>query len=102
MKLQCQLFASNFVLNALLGEFTSIDSMYQSYKPTIWTAIKLLWTEPVLDQLSATASPQPKRSLLPFLGDALQWLTETVTTKDMIEIKWQINLLMQEQTKQGT
>ena len=35
MKLQYQIFASNFLLNALLEEVTNIDSIYQPYKSTI-------------------------------------------------------------------
>ena len=35
VKLQCQPLASHFVLDALLGEFSNIDSTYESYKPTI-------------------------------------------------------------------
>ena len=100
MKLQYQTFASIFVLNAVLGEFTNIDSIYQSYIPTIQVAIQLLWTEPVLNKLSPADSPWPKGSLLPFLGDALQCLTWTATMKDMTEIKQQINLLMQKPTKE--
>ena len=57
MKLQYQPFASNFILNALLGEFTNIDSIYQSYKLTIKMAIQLLWTEPALNKLSTADSP---------------------------------------------
>ena len=63
-------------------------------------AKQLLWTEPALDKLLTANNPWPKRSLLPFLEDALWWLTGTTTTKNPVEIKWQINLLMQEQTKQ--
>ena len=63
-------------------------------------AKQLLWTEPALDKLSPTDSPWLKRTLLPFFGDALQWLTGTATTKDMTEIRQWINILMQEQTKQ--
>ena len=47
--------------------------------------IQCLWAEPVQDKLSPTDSPAPKRSLLPFLGDALQWLTGTGTIKDTTE-----------------
>ena len=72
MKLQCQPFAPNFMLSALLGEFTNIDSIYQLYKPTIQMAIQLLQTEPALDKLSTADNPQAKSSLLPFLGDALK------------------------------
>ena len=56
------------------------------------------WTN--LDKLSTADSPWPKRSLLPFSGDALEWLTGTATMKDMTEIKQQRNLLIQEQAKQ--
>ena len=102
MKLQWQPFTSSFVFNALLGEFPNIDSIHQSYRPTIWMPVQLLWTEPVLDKLSPANCPWPMRSLLPFLRDALQWLTGTATTKEMWEIKHCINQLMQEQTKQET
>ena len=63
-------------------------------------AIQLLQIELVLDELSPTESPWPKKSLLPFLADALQGLKETATKKDMTDIQWWINLLMQEETKQ--
>ena len=35
MKLQHQPLTSSFVLSALLGEITNIDSINQSYEPTI-------------------------------------------------------------------
>ena len=35
VKLQGQMPASHLVLNALLDEFSNINSMYESYKPTI-------------------------------------------------------------------
>ena len=92
--------ASGFILNTLLGQFTNISSIYQLYKPIMCTSIQLLQIEPVLDKLSTADGLQPQRSLPPFLADALQWSTVTATTKDTTEIKWQINLLMQEQTKQ--
>ena len=44
MKLQHQLFTSHIVLNAILGEFTNTDSIYQLYEPNIWIAIQLIWT----------------------------------------------------------
>ena len=88
MKLQCQPFATYFILNALLGEFTNIESIYQLHKPTIQMAIQLPQTEPVLNKLSTADSPLLKSSLLTFLGDALQWLTGTATMKDMTEINW--------------
>ena len=62
--------------------------------------MQILQTGPVLNKLSPTDSPQPKGILLPFLGDALHWLTGTASTMDMQEIKQQITQLLQEQTKQ--
>ena len=41
-----------------------------------------------------------KRSLLPFLGDALSWLTGTATTKDVNTIKSRINQLISTQQNQ--
>ena len=41
-----------------------------------------------------------KKSLLPFLGDALKWLTGTATMRDTQEIKQYINQLIHKQTKQ--
>ena len=35
LKLQGQLLAFQLVLSALLDEFPNIDSIYESYKPTI-------------------------------------------------------------------
>ena len=90
----------NFVLNALLGEFTSVDSIYQSYEPTIWMAVQLSRAEWALNRLTTADNPQCKRSLLPFLGDTLQWLMGTATMNDTREIRWQVHLLIQEQTQQ--
>ena len=56
MKLK-QPFTSIFILNALLGGFTNIDTIYQLYKPSIQRAIQLLQTEPVFDKLLPTDSP---------------------------------------------
>ena len=48
--------------------------------------------------------PQPitrcRRSLLPFLGTALSWLTGTATTKDICSIKTRINQLIATQSSQ--
>ena len=41
-----------------------------------------------------------KRSLLPFLGDALKWFTGTATTRDTWEIKQHVNQLIHAQSKQ--
>ena len=54
------------------------------------------WTESI--ENAEQISGQNTLHIL-FLGDAQQWLTGTATMKDKPEIKWQINLIMQEQTK---
>ena len=41
-----------------------------------------------------------KRSLLPFLGNALRWLTGTATTKDVTNIKEHVNQLIEAQSIQ--
>ena len=41
-----------------------------------------------------------KRSLLPFLGDALRWLTGAATTKDVNSIKEHVNQLNEAQSTQ--
>ena len=63
VKFQDQPLVSQLVADALLDEFASIDNIYESYKPTIESALRLLETD--------LENAQSKRSLLPFLGDAL-------------------------------
>ena len=53
VKLQGQVLASHFVLNAFLDEFSNIDSIYKSYNPTIGLAVQLLKT--VSENLSPPA-----------------------------------------------
>ena len=92
MKLKDLMLSSQLVLNALLDEFSNIDKIYKSYKPTIKSAVQLLKTD--------SENPWSKRSLLPFLGDALKRLTGTDTMRDTWEIKQHVNQLIQAQTKQ--
>ena len=66
VKHQDQLLASQLVLNALLDEFSNTNSIYESYKPTISSAVQLL--KPDSDNMSPPEIPLSKRSLLPFLG----------------------------------
>ena len=89
MKLKGQLLAENFVLNALPDESSNIDSIYKYYKPTIWSAVQLLKTE--LENMSPSENPWSKRNLLPFLGDALKWLTDTATMTDTWEMNQHVN-----------
>ena len=81
------------LLLMLQVELTNIKDIYNSCKTTIMFALKLLQTNPSFDGQS-----QPhihhRRSLLPFLGDALSWFTETATTKEINSIKTWINQLI--------
>ena len=76
-----------------------IEDIYNSCKTTIISAIKLLQTNPSFDGQLQSHSHH-KRSLLPFLGDALRWLTGTATTKDINSIKTWINQLIAMQSSQ--
>ena len=48
----------------------------------------------------STLNKHTKRSLLPFLGDALSWLARTVMTKDIRDIKRRVNQLIGTQSQQ--
>ena len=82
------------LLTTLQLELSNIQDIYKSSKTTITSAIKLLNS----NQLQTRA--QCRRSLLPFLGDVLSWLTGTATTKDIHSIKTRINQLIATQTSQ--
>ena len=73
--------------------------MYSSCKTTIISAVDLLHTNPSFDRQSQSHICH-RRSLLPFLGDALRWLTVAATTKDINSIKTQINQLIVTQLSQ--
>ena len=72
---------------------------YPSYKPIIIPAINLLNTDPSFDGHS-NHNNHLRRSLLPFLGDTLSWLTGTSTTKDVNNIKKRVNQLTEAQSTQ--
>ena len=84
------------LLSTLQLELSNIQDIYNSGESTIASAIQLLNSN----------QPQTcihcRRSLLPFLGDALSWLTGTATTKDIHSIKTWINQLIATQTSQHT
>ena len=82
------------LLTTLQLELSNIQDIYKSSEATITSAIKLLNS----NQLQTKA--QCRRSLLPFLGDALSWLTGTATTKNIHSIKTRINQLIATQTSQ--
>ena len=87
------------LLSMLQVELSNIEDIYNSGKTTIISAIKLLQSNPSFDGKS-----QPhichRRSLLPFLGDALSWLTGIASTKDINTIKTWINKLIATQLSQ--
>ena len=82
------------LLSTLQLELSNIQDIYRSSESTITSAIQLLNS----NQLQTHA--QCRRSLLPFLGDALSWLTVTATTKDIHSIKTRIHQLIAMQTSQ--
>ena len=81
------------LLSTLQVELSNIEDIYNSGKTTIISAIKLLQSQP-------QTHIHCRRSLLPFLGDALSWLTGTATTKDINSIKTRINQLITTQSSQ--
>ena len=87
------------LLSPLQVELDTIYDMYNSHRPTIISAINLLNTDPSLDW-NMNSNTHHKRSLLPFLGDALQWLTGNATTKDINSIKAHVNQLNETQSTQ--
>ena len=74
-------------------ELSNIQDIYNSGETIITSAIKLL-------QSNQPQTHIHHRSLLPFLGDDLSWLTGTATTKDIHSIKTRINQLIATQTSQ--
>ena len=78
--------APNYLLSALQAQLANLGSNYTLYNPLILTVTQLLKREPPFNGMSPL-SKYTKRSLLPFLGDVLSWLTGTATTKDVRIIK---------------
>ena len=77
----------------------NINEIYNSCKPTIISAINLLNTDPSFDE-HVNSNNFLKRSLLPFVGNALIWLTRTATTKDVNSSKEHVNQLNKTQSTQ--
>ena len=63
------------------------------------SAVQLLNSDPSFNGKPQSHS-RNRRSLLPFLGNTLKWLTGTATTKDTNTIKTWINQLITTQMKQ--
>ena len=91
--------APSHLLSPLQVEFTTISDMYNSCKSTIISAINLLNTDPSFDGHTHSNTCH-KRSILPFLGNALIWLTGTTTMKDVNSIKTGVNQLTENQSAQ--
>ena len=91
--------ASSHLLSSLQVELTTISDMYNSCKSTIISAINLLNTDPSFDGHTHSNTCHT-RSLLPFLGNALRWLTGTATTEDVNSIKTCVNQLIVTQSAQ--
>ena len=91
--------APTHLFSMLQTECTNLDSIYTSYKPLILAAGQLLMKEPSFDGVLAS-NKHMRRSLLPFLGDALSWLTGTAMTKDVSSIKKRVNQLIATQHNQ--
>ena len=87
------------LLSPLQVELDIINDMYNSCRPTIISAINLLNTDPSFDG-HVNSNTHHKRSLLPFLSNALRWLTCTATTKDVNSIKECVNQLTESQSTQ--
>ena len=87
------------LLPILEAELNNLNSIHTSYHPLIQATTQLLRKEPSFDRVPGP-SKHMRRSLLPFLGDTLSWLTGTATTKDVNGIKTRINQLIATQHNQ--
>ena len=80
-------------------ELSNIDDIHNSCKLTIISTINLINTNPSFDGQSQQTTHH-KKSLFPFLGDPLRWLTGTATMKDVNSIKTRVNQLIMTQSSQ--
>ena len=87
------------LLSALQAECTNINDIYTSYKPIIIPTLNLLETDPSFDG-NSNYNKHVRRSPLPFLGNALSWLTGNATTKDINIITKGVNQLIAAQSMQ--
>ena len=69
------------LLSTLQLELSNLQDIYKSSESTKTSAMQLL------NSNQQQIHTHHRRSLLPFLGDALSWLTGTATTKDIHSIK---------------
>ena len=77
---------SKLSMLSITGRVSKLGNIYTFYKSLILTATQLLKREPSFNSMSPLRKCS-KRSLLPFLGDSLSWLTRTAMTRDVRDIK---------------
>ena len=87
------------LLSTLQVELSNNEDIYNFGKTAIISAIKLLQSNPSFDRQLQPHTCH-RRSLLPFLGDDLSWLTGTATTNDINSIETRINQLIATQLSQ--
>ena len=87
-------------LQPLQVKLDNLHNLFMAYKPVFSSTRSILQTQPSFDGKPLPPSGQKKRSLLPFLGSALKWLTGTATTKDTKHIKKWISSLIETQESQ--
>ena len=68
------------LLSGLEADLSNLNSIYTSYQPLIQATTQLLQKKPSFNRIPVSGKCM-KRSLLPFLGDALSWLTGTAHHK---------------------
>ena len=86
--------ASPQLLTTLQLELSKLQDIYKSNELSIMSTVNLL------NSNQPQTTTRCKRSLLPFLGTALSWLTGTATTKDICSIRTRINQLIATQSSQ--
>ena len=90
------------LLSGLEIELNNLNSIHISYQPLIQAASNLLRKEPSFNSIPVSSNGV-RRSLLPFLGDALCWSAGMAKTKDVNTIKTRINqLVSMQQNQQNT
>ena len=87
-------------LQPLQVKLDNLHNLFMTYKPVFSSARSILQTQPSFDGKPLPPSGRKNRSLLPFLGSALKWLTGTATTKDIKYIKKWISSLIETQGSQ--
>ena len=97
--LQWKPSAPTQLLPALEAELSNVNNIHTSYQQLIQAATQLLKKKPSFNRVPVS-SKHMRRRILPFLGDALSWLTGTATTKDVKGIKTRISQLIATQHKQ--